>query len=35
MQKDEFEDHFLQINNFIDEINQSLFEREALILGDE
>ncbi len=35
LQKDEFEDHFLQINNFIDDINQSLFERESLILGDE
>ncbi len=30
-----FEDNFLHIKNFIDNINQNLFEREALILGDE
>ncbi|MDZ7724595.1 MAG: hypothetical protein U5R06_17770 [candidate division KSB1 bacterium] len=35
MDKDRVEDHFLQINNYIDDFNQSLFEREALILGDE
>mgnify|MGYP001133811933 FL=1 len=29
-----FEDHFLHIKNFIDNINQALFEREALIVGD-
>jgi hypothetical protein len=30
----EFEDHFLHIQNFVDNINQFLFEREALIVGD-
>ena len=35
LDKDRAEDHFLQINNYIDDFNQSLFEREALILGDE
>ncbi len=29
-----FEDHFLHIGNFVDDINQALFEREALIIGD-
>ncbi len=29
------EDHFLHIDAFVDNINQALFEREALILGDE
>ncbi len=28
------EDHFLHIGNFIDDLNQALFEREALIIGD-
>jgi hypothetical protein len=32
--RDEFEDHFLHIENFVDNINQFLFEREALIIGD-
>jgi hypothetical protein len=27
-------DHFLQISNFVDDLNQLLFEREALIIGD-
>lgn len=35
LDKERVEDHFLQINNYIDDFNQSLFEREALILGDE
>jgi len=30
-----FDDHFLHIDTFVDNINQSIFEREALILGDE
>jgi hypothetical protein len=30
-----FEDHFLHIQDFIDNVNQALFEREALILGDD
>lgn len=30
-----FEDHFQHIQDYIDSLNQSLFEREALILGDE
>ncbi len=29
------EDHFLHVQNFIDNINQSLFEREALLLDEE
>jgi hypothetical protein len=29
-----FEEHFLHIDAFVDNINQALFEREALILGD-
>ncbi len=32
--KEVFEDHFLHIGNFVDDINQALFEREALIVGD-
>jgi hypothetical protein len=32
--RNEFEDHFLHIQNFVDNINQFLFEREALIIGD-
>jgi hypothetical protein len=32
--RNEFEDHFLHIHNFVDNINQFLFEREALIIGD-
>ena len=35
LNKERVEDHFLHINNYIDDFNQSLFEREALILGDE
>ncbi|NOY59907.1 MAG: hypothetical protein GXO75_13405 [Calditrichaeota bacterium] len=34
LSKDQFEASFLQIQDFLDDINQSLFEREALILGD-
>jgi hypothetical protein len=30
-----FEEHFLHIDAYVDNINQALFEREALILGDE
>ncbi|MBN1481185.1 hypothetical protein EH223_01900 [candidate division KSB1 bacterium] len=30
-----FEDYFLHIDAYVDNINQALFEREALILGDE
>jgi hypothetical protein len=30
-----FEDHFLHIYDFLDNVNQFLFEREALILGDD
>jgi hypothetical protein len=33
--RDVFEEHFLHIDTFVDNINQALFEREALILGDE
>lgn len=29
------EDHFLHISNFIDDLNQALFEREALIIGED
>ncbi len=29
------EDHFLHIDAYVDNINQALFEREALIIGDE
>lgn len=32
--RSEFEDRFLHIQNFVDNFNQSLFEREALIIGD-
>ena len=32
--KDQFEASFLHAQDFLDDINQSLFEREALILGD-
>lgn len=32
--KDQFEASFLHTQDFLDDINQSLFEREALILGD-
>lgn len=32
--RSEFEDRFLHIDNYVDNINQSLFEREALIIGD-
>ncbi len=35
MEKTFFEDHFLHIADFIDNFNQALFEREALILGDQ
>lgn len=35
IEKEIFEDHFLRIQNFIDNMNQALFEREALIIGDE
>jgi len=35
LDKDVFEDHFLHIQDFIDNFNQALFEREATILGDE
>ena len=35
LQKEKFEDHFLHIHDFVDNFNQALFEREALILGDE
>ncbi len=35
VKKEAFEDHFLQIQNFIDNINQYLFERESLIVGEE
>ncbi|RPI00388.1 MAG: hypothetical protein EHM72_09380 [Calditrichaeota bacterium] len=34
LEREIFEDHFLHISNFLDNVNQSLFEREALILGD-
>jgi hypothetical protein len=34
LEREIFEDHFLHISNFVDNVNQSLFEREALILGD-
>jgi hypothetical protein len=30
-----FEEHFLHIYDFVDNVNQFLFEREALILGDD
>lgn len=30
-----FEDYFLHIDAYVDNINQALFEREALILGDD
>lgn len=33
--RDAVEDHFLHIDAYVDNINQALFEREALILGDE
>lgn len=32
--KDQYETSFLHTQDFLDDINQSLFEREALILGD-
>ena len=32
--KDQYEASFLHAQDFLDDINQSLFEREALILGD-
>ncbi len=32
--KDQYEENFLHAHDFLDDINQSLFEREALILGD-
>lgn len=35
VKREAFEDHFLQIQNFIDNINQYLFERESLIVGEE
>ena len=35
LERDVFEDHFLHIQDFIDSFNQALFEREALILGNE
>ena len=34
IEKDVFEDRFLHIHDFIDYLNQHLFERESLILGD-
>lgn len=34
MSKETIEDHFLRIGNFVDNLNQSLFEREALIIGE-
>ena len=34
MSEETIKDHFLQINNFVDDLNQSLFEREALIIGE-
>ena len=34
IKKDVFEDRFLHIHDFIDYLNQYLFERESLILGD-
>lgn len=33
--RDAIEDHFIHIDAYVDNINQALFEREALILGDE
>ena len=33
--RDKVEDHFLHIDTYVDNFNQALFEREALILGDE
>ena len=33
-ERDIFEDHILHIQDFIDALNQYLFERESLILGD-
>ncbi len=33
-ERDLFEENFMHIKNFIDNINQYLFEREALILGE-
>ncbi len=30
-----FRDHFLHIKDFVDNFNQALFEREALVLGDD
>jgi hypothetical protein len=35
LRKEMFEDHFLHIYDFVDNVNQFLFEREALILGDD
>lgn len=34
-ERNAFEEHFLHIDAYVDNINQALFEREALILGDE
>ena len=34
LSEETIEDHFLQISNFVDDLNQLLFEREALIIGD-
>jgi hypothetical protein len=34
-EKEKFEDYFLHIHDFVDNINQALFGREALVLGDE
>jgi hypothetical protein len=35
LDKSMIEDHFLHIKDFIDNFNQSLFERESLVLGDD
>jgi len=35
LKTDIFKEHFLRIQNFIDNVNQFLFEREALIVGEE
>lgn len=35
IEKESIEDHFLHIGDFIDNLNQALFERECLILGNQ
>jgi len=35
IEKSTIEDHFLHISDSIDNLNQALFERECLILGDQ